>query len=44
MAIDYSKLRSLTARELIRAPLTDGFFPDHNEAATAVTTMRMGAG
>jgi predicted RNA binding protein YcfA (HicA-like mRNA interferase family) len=26
MAIDYSRLRSLTARELVRALLTDGFF------------------
>lgn len=26
MALDYSKLRSLTAREIVRALLADGFF------------------
>jgi hypothetical protein len=42
MPIDYSKLRSITAREIVRALLSDGFSSKRNVAATADISIAMG--
>jgi len=42
MPIDYSKLRSVTAREVVRALLADGFFLKSQRAVTGDTSIAMG--